>query len=138
MNSNAIAVSVLFGCGDDRTHRGIADFCDPLQNISHLSRFDRELMLVIDVLISASAATAEIRTRRRNSMRGSFDKIDKLGFGELIFVAHDAGTHVFAVNGKWDEDSFAVVASYSLATERHIFDEKIDNAHLMSISATQR
>ena len=55
-------------------------------------------------------------------MRRRVDQFNQFGFGELLFLAHDAGAHTLGVDGKGNEDSFAVVASDAFATESHLFD----------------
>jgi len=45
-------------------------------------------MRVVDVLISATAAFAEIRSGRLNAMWRTFQKIDNFRVGELFFLAN--------------------------------------------------
>src|SRR5262249_50314858 len=89
MNGNPIAITVLTRRGDDWPHRNFFYFADSLENIADLARFNFELMRVIDVLISAAAAAAEIRARRFNAMGRAVRKIDNPSFGELVLPAGD-------------------------------------------------
>ena len=79
-------------------------------------------MFVIDVLISAPAASAEIGTFRLHAMRRWLPDFDKLGFGELLFLAHDFGRNEFALDGKRNEDRFALFARDALSTKGDVFD----------------
>jgi hypothetical protein len=63
VHSDAIAIRVLLGGRDYRSHRNIFQFTDALQSVTDLSPFDRKLMFVANVLVSASATPAEIRTQ---------------------------------------------------------------------------
>jgi len=69
VHGDAIAIRVLLRGRDDRSHRNILQFADSLQRITNLPPFDRKLMFVADVLVSASAAPAEIRTLWFNAIR---------------------------------------------------------------------
>jgi hypothetical protein len=62
VNSDEIAIRVLLGGRDDRSHRNILEFANALESAANLSPFDRQLMFVADVLVSASATPAEIGT----------------------------------------------------------------------------
>src|SRR5882724_10223188 len=77
VNRDAIAISILFGRRANRAHRNVFEFSDALQNIAHLPPFNRKLMFVVDMLISASAATAKVRTWWLNTIGGGFPDIDK-------------------------------------------------------------
>ena len=69
VNSDAVSISILRRRGDDRTERDVFNFADALQHVADLARFDFELMRIIDMLIGASAATAEVRARRLHPLR---------------------------------------------------------------------
>src|SRR5207247_8372455 len=62
VHGDAIAICILFGRRDDRSHRNIFQFADSLQRVTNLSPFDGKLMFVVNVLVSASATPAEIGT----------------------------------------------------------------------------
>src|SRR5438132_14417914 len=63
MNGDAIAVSVLKRRGDNWPDRNIFNFSDSLNNVADLTRFNLELVRVIDVLIGVTTAATDVRTR---------------------------------------------------------------------------
>src|SRR5918996_3546251 len=69
VHRDPIAICVLPRRRDDRTHGKLLQFADSLECVTHLSPFNRKLMLVIDVLIRAAAAPAEIRALWRDAIR---------------------------------------------------------------------
>src|SRR6516164_11012282 len=75
---NAVAIRVLPRRHDNRAHGNILQFPDSLKRIPHLSPFNRKLMLIIDVLIRAAAASAEIRALWRDTIRRTFLNFDQL------------------------------------------------------------
>src|SRR5204862_4319856 len=77
MHSYAVAISILLRRRNDWSHRNILEFADPLERIAHLSPFDRKLMFVADVLVSASAASAEIRTLGFDTIQGGLLHLDE-------------------------------------------------------------
>ena len=122
MNGDAVAISVSKRRGDHRPHRNIFEFSDSLKNVTDLARFYLELMRVIDVLIGATAATSEVRTRRLDPMWRALAKIDNLGFGELLFLARNSCRDQLGFDGKRNENGLAVFASDSLSAERDVLD----------------
>ena len=79
-------------------------------------------MLVIDVLVTASAATAEIGTRCHDAVRGWFEDFDQFRFRELFLLAGDSGGDAFAIDGEGNEDSFATIARDAFASESDVMD----------------
>lgn len=69
MHCDPIAIGIWLRRGDDRPHRESIEMTDALQSLFDLSRFNRELMLISDVLIGAATAPAEVRTFRGHSVR---------------------------------------------------------------------
>src|SRR5690242_8282812 len=55
VDGDAIAIAILFRRQNNWPHQNFFKFADPLESIAHLAPFDGELMLIIDVLISAAA-----------------------------------------------------------------------------------
>src|SRR5213592_4300771 len=92
---------------DDRSHRNIFQFADSLERVAQLSPFNRELAFVIDVLIRAAAASAEIWALRRDAIRRTLLKFDQLCFGELLLFPDDFGRNHLAVNRVRNKDRFA-------------------------------
>ena len=142
MNSDAVSISVDKRRGDDCAQRNVFEFSNPLKNIADLAGFNLELMLVINVLISATAAATKVGTRRLDSMRRFFAKIDNFGLGELFFLAGNVCRDQFAFDCKRNENGLAVFARDSLSAERDVLDFKIDRAQALTVVvavwATQR
>lgn len=122
MNGDSVAISVFKGRGDHRPHRNIFEFSDSLKNVADLARFYLDLMRVIEVLIGATAAAAEIWARRLDPMRRPFAKIDNLGFGELFFLSGDLCRDQFAIDRERNENGLAVFPRDSLSAERDVLD----------------
>src|SRR5437588_11776853 len=74
MHSYAVAISILLRRRNDWSHRNVLEFADPLKSVTNLPPFDRKLMFVAHVLVSASAASAKIRALRSDTIRrGALD-----------------------------------------------------------------
>ena len=93
-----------------------------MQNSAHLARFDFELVRVIDVLVSTSAAVSEVGASRFDTMRRGLANVDDLTFGELFFLARDPCGDEFAVNGERKKNGFAMFASHAFAAEGNVLD----------------
>src|SRR5438876_3600693 len=122
VHGDAIAICVLPGRRDDRPHWNILEFADPLERIAHLSPFNRQLMFVRDVLVSAAAAPAEIGTLRLYAMRRTFLDLDQFRFGELLFLPHDFGRNELALNSVRNKDGLALFSGDAFSAESNIFD----------------
>src|SRR5438270_1803231 len=109
--------------------RKVPKFSDPLKKVADLTRFNRELMFVLDVLIRAAAASAEIGTRRRHPMGRFFSNLDNLRFGELFLFSSNFRGNQFAVDGVGNEDRFALVTGDSAPATGDVFALKMDCAH---------
>ena len=79
-------------------------------------------MRVIDVLITAAAAAAEVRTFRRNAQRRFLDQVVELGFSELFFLADNSHRHAFALDRVRNKNGFAIFARDSFAAKGDVFD----------------
>src|SRR5438874_4834009 len=86
-------------------------------------------MFVADVLVCASAASAEIGALRCDAMRGAFLNIHQFRLGELFFLAHDLSGNQFALDRVWNEDSLPLLASDPFPAKSDVFNFQIDNAH---------
>src|SRR5437879_13866973 len=95
-------------------------------------------MLVIDVLVTASTASTEVRARRLDPMRRDFDKIDKFGLGESFFFSNDFRRHAFAVDRKRNENSLAVVSPDAFSAKSDVFDFYIDRAQMRKPARSNR
>jgi hypothetical protein len=91
-----------------------------------LARFDLELVRIIDVLISAAAATAEIRAARLNAVRRRFENFEQSRFRELFFLAHDPRRDALATDRERNENGLALMSRDSAAAKRNLVDLKFD------------
>src|SRR5437588_1486068 len=117
VNCDPIAISVLERRGDDCTHWHIFEFSDSAKNVADLARFNFELMRVVDVLISATATFAEVRTGRLNAMRRAFSKIDNFRVGELFFLADNSCGNSLTVDRERNDRGLAAYARDTLSAE---------------------
>jgi len=122
VNGYSISVSVRKRRGDGRPQRRIGDTADSSKDFTNLPRFKSELVRVIDVLVSAAAATAEVWTWRRDALRRSLDQIVQLGFGELLFLARDPRGHAFALDRVRNKNSLAIFSRDAFAAKGDILD----------------
>src|SRR6059036_3999742 len=130
MNRDAVAKSVRFRRRDDRSHGNIFELADPLENIAHLAPFNGQLMFVGDVLVCASAATAEIGAFWCNTMWRTFPNFHQFRLGKLLFLAHDLSGNQFTLNRIWNEDSLPLLSSDTFPAKSDVFNFQIDNAHM--------
>ena len=100
-----------------------------MENVAHLTRFNLELMRIIDVLICAASATPEVRAGWIDAMGRSYFKINNFGLSELLFLARDFCRNSFTLDRERNEDGFAVFAPDAFAAKSHVLDLEIDNAH---------
>jgi hypothetical protein len=129
VHGDPIAVAIRRGRGDDRLHGHCVEPRDAAHRLFDLLRFQRELMVVADVLICASAAPAEVWALGFDAMLGRDDHLPQFAFAESLFVAQDRGSYPLAVDCKRDEDSFAVVPADAASAERDIVDLEVHRAH---------
>src|SRR5438477_1060037 len=122
VHGDAIAIRVLLGGRNDRSHRDIFDFSYSLKNIAHLSPLNCKLMFVVDVLISASAAMAKVRALRLDPIRRRLSNIDKFGLGELFFLPHDLRRHKFTLDRIRNKNSLPTFPPDAHSAESDVFD----------------
>src|SRR6266705_6282819 len=103
MDGDPVSIGVRQRRGDDWPHRHIFELSDSLESVANLLEFDLKLMFVIDVLVCASAAPAEIRTLGRYAIWRRFEQLDQFSFGELLFLAHDFGRDLLALDCERNE-----------------------------------
>jgi hypothetical protein len=135
VNGDAIPICVVEGRGDDRAHRDVFELSDSLQEIADLTRFDFELMRVVDVLVGAAAAPTKIRTGRFDAIRRRLSNFDNLSFGKLLFLADDFRRNKFAVDGERNKDGFPIFARDAFSAKRDVFDLEIDNSQASTLTA---
>src|SRR4029079_2740323 len=59
MDADAIAIAVCLHRGDDRPHRDIAELADPAKGLLDLLLLERELRIILQVLVNAAATATE-------------------------------------------------------------------------------
>ena len=122
VHGDAVAIRVLPRRRDNRPHGNILQFADSLERVAQLSPFNRKLMLVIDVLIRAAAASAEIWALWRDAIRRTLLNFDQLCFGELLLFPDDFGGNQFALNGVRNKNGFALFPSDAFSAERDVLN----------------
>jgi hypothetical protein len=132
VHSDAIAVCVLPRRRDDRPYIHLLEFSDSLKCIAHLPRFDVELMLIIHVLIRATAAPPEIRAGRRYAMRRTGLNLDQLCFGKLLLFSRNFGRHQLAFDRVRHKHHLPLFPPDSLPAERDVFDSQVSAAHAVN------
>ena len=122
VHGDAVAICVLLG--DGIIGRMGTSFSLPiLRSASRtLSPFNRELMFIIDVLIRAAAASAEIWALWRDAIRRTLFNFDQLCFGELLLFPDDFGGNHLALNGVRNKNGFALFPSDTLSAERDVLN----------------
>ncbi len=125
VHRNAVAIFVVERRGDDRAQRRLAEFSDALQGLRDLARFPVQLMLVAHVLVTASAASAKVRARRRSALRGCLQHRNELRFGERFFFAHDPRRDSLALDRERNEDRLAFGASDAFAAKSDVVDHQL-------------
>src|ERR1700719_5177810 len=91
VHGDAIAIPIDLWRRNDRSHRNILEFADSMQSVTNLSPFNRELVFVADVLVSAASTAAKVGALRSHTIRRALLYFDKVRVGELFFLAHDLG-----------------------------------------------
>src|SRR5581483_119487 len=129
MNRDPISISILLRRWNNRSQRNIFEFADSSKNIAHLPPFYRQLMLVVDVLVCASAATAKIGTFRADPVRRAFFYFHEFRLGESLFLVHDLSGNQLGLDRIRDEDSLSLFAADAFPAESNVFNSQIDNAH---------
>src|SRR6476620_11311107 len=128
VHGDAVAICVLPRRRDYRTHRNILQFADSLERVAQLSPFNRELVFVIDILIPAAAASAEIRADCGDAIKRTPLQINQICFGELLLFADDFSGNRFALNGVRNKNSFALFPSDAFPSERNVLNFQLDGA----------
>jgi hypothetical protein len=90
---------------------------------------DGELMLVSDVLITASAAAAKVWAFRRDALLDRRENFCELRFGELFLLAHDLRGDALTLDRERDEDRLAIRAADAFAAEGDVVDVQLDRLH---------
>src|SRR4030095_9175068 len=132
VHGDAVAIRVLPRRRDYRTHGYIFQLADSLERFAHLSPFNRKLMLVIDMLIRAATASAEIRALWRDAIRRTLLNFNQICFGELLLFPHDFGGNQFALNSVRNKNRFALFPSAAFSAERNVLNFQINKSHFIT------
>ena len=122
VDGDAIAIPILFGRRNDRSHWDIFEVSDPLKNIARLAPLNCKLMFVVDVLVSASAAAAKVLALRLDPIRRRLSNVDKFGLGELFFFPHDFRRDKFTLDRVRNKNSLPTFPSDTFSAESDVFD----------------
>src|SRR5438046_8208618 len=122
VNSDAIAISILVRRRDDRSHWNIPQFPDSLESVTHLSPFDRYLVFVANVLVSASATSSEIRTLWLYAIGRCLLHLNEIRFGELLLLPHDFRGNELIFNRERNKNGLALFARDSFTAESDVLD----------------
>lgn len=79
-------------------------------------------MLIVDVLIRAAAASAEIRALWRDAIRGPLLNFNQIRFGELLLFPDDFGGNQFALNGVRNKNGFAPFPGNAFSAEGDVLN----------------
>jgi hypothetical protein len=90
-------------------------------------------MLVIDMLIRAAAASAEIRALWHDAIRRTVLNFDQLCFGELLLFPHDFARNHLALDGVRDKNCLAMFPRDAFSAKRDVLDSQIDDTHTISL-----
>src|SRR3954451_2734938 len=113
VHGDAVAIRVLPRRRDYRTHGNILQFADSLERVAHLSPFNLKLMLVMHVLISTAAASAEIWALWRDAIWRTLVNVDQLCFSELLLFPDDFSRNQLLLNRVRNKDSFALLSGHA-------------------------
>ena len=89
-------------------------------------------MLIIDVLIGAAAASAEIRALGRDAIRRTLLNFHQICFGELLFFPDDFSRNQLSLNRVRNKDCLALLPRHAFPAKSNVFDFQIDNAHIIN------
>ena len=128
VDGDAVSILVGFRRRDNLLQGRRFDSPDSAQRLFHLFCFSRELVLVGDMLVTASPTPPEVWAGRDNAMRGSFQDLFEFGFRKLLLFPCDSGENAFAFDRERNEDHFAFGATDSFAAEGYIFDLKFQSS----------
>src|SRR6266567_3118503 len=132
MHRDAVAISVLLRRRDNWPHGNVLQFADSLERVTQLSPFNRPLMLIINVLIRAAAASAEIRALWRDAIRRTVLNFNEICFGELLLFPDDFGGNHLTLNGVRNKNGFALFPSDAFSAERDVLNFQINKSHFIT------
>ena len=98
-----------------------------LEQLMDLALFPEKLLVVVEVLVLATAAFSEEGARRFDAKRGGFDDLDEIALTKIGMVAVDAGFDGFGGEGEGDDDDPIVDAAEAVALIGEGVDVEFDN-----------
>src|SRR5438034_6117748 len=125
---DAIAVPIRLPAGNDRLNHRLGQASNALKQIGNLFVFEPELRRVIDVLILAAAALAEVTARRRNAFGRGFQDSEQPRSRKLLFHFDDFDFDIFPHHDKRDEEDEVIHARQALAAEGDVANRDGESA----------
>ena len=123
-NHNAVPITVGLRARNYFSNITGGDAANPLEQIAYLLVLEPELHGVIQVLILAAAALAEVRAKRLDPLGGGSHDTKKPRSGEaLLYLRHFHFHDLARSNEGYEHDKFFRPAD-ALATERNIVDRQ--------------
>jgi hypothetical protein len=116
-DQDPVAVMVGGGAGDNRLHWVDGKPADAADQLGDLALFDLELGRVIQMLVLAAAACAEIWTTWHNPVGRGFKDLHQPGASELFFDFGNLSFNDFAWNDKRDKNDQRMVACNAFTAE---------------------
>src|SRR5207249_3504785 len=135
VHSDAIAICVLVGRRDDRSHRNILEFADSLESVTNLSPLNGKLMFVANVLVSASPTPAEIRTLRFHTIRRALLHFDQFRSCKLLSISRLLPKPLMAIPGTLEIARNCIMRSMPLPSGRAI--SLMSRSNLLRVAASR-
>ncbi len=117
-----VAVAVRRRAGDDRRDFVRRNLPHALEQVRDLLSLQPQLLRVINMLILAAAASAEITALRRNALRRRLNHAQQLRPRKILFDLGDFRFNDFASHDKRDEDDEIIHAPDAFAAEGNVED----------------
>src|SRR5262249_22648614 len=124
VHGDSISESVRISAGDRRCDRNARKASDSLQQFAHLVSLEFKLMLVRDVLVVASPATAKIGTWRLTPFRRTSKHLPEFRTVEFMLLLDDLDLDLLAVNRQGHKNDFSSCPRHAGAAERDVFNLK--------------
>jgi len=99
---------------------------DPLEQVGHLLPLHAQLRPVLHVLVLAAAAPAEVRARRRHTLRRRLDHPQQPGAREILLHLHQLRLDGFANERERDEHNKIIKTANAFAAERDVRNCQLD------------
>ena len=123
---DSVTVGVGFRAGNEVANHGAVKAADAFEEVAHLRFLDGLLSVVIDVLILATTAGAEMFAARLHALGRGFQYLKGFGAGEGLFLFGNLHQHNFAGDDKRHKDHKAIYASDAFAAEGHVVNRQFN------------